>query len=252
MFHIGYMSNWSNPIDNEGRTMIPPEELSELQQKISYVFADRSLLAEARRHSSYVNEHSEPGLKSNERLEFLGDAVLNLIVGHLLMRGHPDVPEGDLSRMRATLVNEIQLAEIARSLDLGNHLRLGKGEILSGGREKQSILADALEAVIAAIYLDGGFDAAFRFVREQFSELVLGFTASAPAFDYKSKLQELVQVGGHSMPSYEVAGESGPDHDKTFTVRLQVRGIEAEGIGKSKKTAEQNAARNALELLERT
>ncbi|MFW5635384.1 MAG: ribonuclease III [Thermodesulfobacteriota bacterium] len=226
-------------------------EFSELQRKLSYDFSDESLLAEACRHSSYVNEHPESGVNSNERLEFLGDAVLNLVVSHLLMMHHTHVPEGDLSRMRATLVNEIQLSEIARNLDLGRYLRMGKGEILSGGREKQSILANALEAVIAAVYLDGGFQAAFEFVQKRFSTLVSSFPSTASAFDYKSKLQELVQVGRHAVPTYEVIEESGPDHDKTFTVRIQVRGIEAKGIGKSKKTAEQDAARNALERLER-
>lgn len=226
-------------------------EFSELQRKLSYDFSDESLLAEACRHSSFVNEHPTSGVNSNERLEFLGDAVLSLVVSHLLMTHHTDVPEGDLSRMRATLVNEIRLSEIARTLNLGRHLQMGKGEILSGGREKQSILANALEAVIAAVYLDGGFQAAFEFVQDRFSTLVSGFPSTASAFDYKSKLQELVQVGRHTVPTYQVVEASGPDHDKTFTVRIQVLGIEAEGIGKSKKTAEQDAARSALERLER-
>ena len=225
---------------------------SELEPKLSYIFSNESLLAEACRHSSFVNEHTDRGLNSNERLEFLGDAVLNLVISHLLMERHSGVPEGDLSRMRATLVNEIQLAEIARSLELGKHLQLGKGETLSGGREKQSILANAMEAVIAAIYLDGGFQAAFEFVKKRFSPLVSSFAPTASAFDYKSKLQELVQVDRHAVPSYEVVEESGPDHDKTFTVRIQIQGIQAEGIGKSKKTAEQDAAKNALERLGRT
>ena len=138
---------------------------------------------------------------------------------------------------------------MAKEIDLGDFLRLGKGEIQSNGREKKSILADALEAVIAAIYLDGGFDAAFRFVRDRFAERVSGTARPVSAADYKSRLQEIVQTNHKAMPTYQVIGESGPDHDKTFAVKIMVCDLEAEGTGKSKKTAEQDAARQALELL---
>ena len=229
-------------------------KLSRLELKISYRFKNRELLEEACRHSSFVNEQPEThmsaaALRDNERLEFLGDAVLNLVVGNMLMDGYPELPEGDLSRMRAHLVNESELASVAKEIDLGDFLRLGKGEIQSNGREKKSILADALEAVIAAIYLDGGFEAAFRFVRDRFAERVSGTARPVSAADYKSRLQEIVQTNHKAMPTYQVIGESGPDHDKTFAVKIMVCDLEAEGTGKSKKTAEQDAARQALELL---
>jgi ribonuclease-3 len=230
-------------------------KLSRLELKISYRFKNRDLLEEACRHSSFVNEQPDmhtpdASLRDNERLEFLGDAVLNLVVGHMLMERYPELPEGDLSRMRAHLVNESELESVAREIDLGDFLRLGKGEIQSNGREKKSILADAFEAVIAAIYLDGGFDAAFRFVQDRFVERVSGTARPVSAADYKSRLQEIVQTTHKAMPTYQVIGESGPDHDKTFAVKITVCDLEAEGTGKSKKTAEQDAARQALELLE--
>ncbi|AQU99823.1 MULTISPECIES: ribonuclease III [Desulfococcus] len=230
-------------------------KLSKLEYKIDYRFKNKDLLEEACRHSSFVNEQPEthtPGMsmRDNERLEFLGDAVLNLVVGHMLMDRYPEMPEGDLSRMRAHLVNESELASVAREIDLGDFLLLGKGESQSNGREKKSILADAFEAVIAAIYLDGGFDAAFHFVRGRFSAKVLGTTAPVSRADYKSRLQEIVQTTHKVMPTYQVIGESGPDHDKTFAVRITVCDLEAEGVGKSKKTAEQDAARRILKLLE--
>jgi ribonuclease III len=232
-------------------------KLISLESKIGHRFKDRSLIEEACRHSSYVNEQPEThiaasAMRDNERLEFLGDAVLNLVIGHMLMERHPEMPEGDLSRMRAHLVNESELASVAREIGLGPFLRLGKGEIQSNGREKKSILADAFEAVIAAIYLDGGFDAAYRFVHERFVDRVSGSAKPVSAADYKSRLQELVQTSHKAMPSYQVVEESGPDHDKTFGVKITVCGLEAKGVGKSKKTAEQDAARRALALLEKT
>lgn len=230
-------------------------KLSKLESKLSYRFNNRQLLEEACRHSSFVNEQPETHgasstMKDNERLEFLGDAVLNLVVGHMLMERYLELPEGDLSRMRANLVNESELASVAREIDLGEFLRLGRGEIQSHGREKKSILADAFEAVIAAIYLDGGFDAAQRFIRNRFVERVSGTATPVSPTDYKSRLQEIVQTAHKGMPTYHVIGESGPDHDKTFVVRIAVCDLEAEGVGKSKKTAEQDAARRALLLLE--
>ena len=151
--------------------------------------------------------------------------------------------------MRANLVNETQLAAIARSLKLGAYLQLGKGEIQTNGREKNSILADTLEAVMAAMYLDGGFEAAFNVIDRHFSPLIVAGATSMVSFDYKSQVQEFVQVTQQEMPIYTVIHESGPDHDKTFQVRLQLQQLHAEGVGKSKKLAEQDAARKALELL---
>ncbi len=224
-------------------------DLRILQEKIGHRFTETALLAEACRHSSYVNEHPGPDLRDNERLEFLGDAVLGLVVGTLLMGRFPDTPEGDLSRMRANLVNERQLAAIARTLDLGGHLALGRGEIQTNGREKNSILADAFEAVIAAVYLDGGFDAAFRFVQDHYDPLIRSETGAIGDFDYKSRLQEIIQMAHKPMPVYTVVAESGPDHDKTFVVRIDLSDLSTEGTGKSKKTAEQAAAARALEIL---
>ncbi|MGB5993088.1 MAG: ribonuclease III [Desulfobacterales bacterium] len=224
-------------------------DLSELQQKLCYEFKNIDFLVESLRHSSFVNENLEPDIQDNERLEFLGDAVLNLVVGHMLMQRYPELKEGDLSKMRANLVNESQLASIAQEMDLGSYLQLGKGEIQTKGWEKQSILADTFEAVIAAVYLDGGFDAVFRIIDSHFSFLLNSVVMSTTNHDYKSQLQELVQMKQQKVPVYTIIHESGPDHNKTFRVRLKVEKIQAEGEGKSKKVAEQDAARKGLELL---
>lgn len=220
-----------------------------LEQKLGYAFGNRALLQEALRHSSFVNEQPDAALRDNERLEFLGDAVLNLVIGHMLMESHPHLDEGNLSRMRATLVNESRLARISRSLDIGGVLCLGKGEIQTNGRQKKSILADALEAILAAVYLDGGFQAAFGLVNRLFAAHVASIAGKRTDQDYKSRLQEQVQTTGNAMPCYQIIGESGPDHDKTFDVQLQVGETVTEGSGKSKKAAEQDAARKALGIL---
>jgi ribonuclease III len=224
-------------------------DLSELQQKLCYEFKNIDFLVESLRHSSFVNENLEPDIQDNERLEFLGDAVLNLVVGHILMQRYPELNEGDLSKMRANLVNESQLASIAQEMDLGSYLQLGKGEIQTKGWEKQSILADTFEAVIAAVYLDGGFDSAFRIIDGHFYLVLDSVVMSTANHDYKSQLQELVQMKHQEMPVYTVIHESGPDHDKTFRVRMTIGKIQAEAEGKSKKAAEQDAARKGLELL---
>lgn len=224
-------------------------EFSAFFQKLDYQFTDETLISEAFRHSSYVNEQADGGLRDNERLEFLGDAVLSLVVGYLLMRRYPEMKEGDLSRMRANLVNESQLAEIARTIDLGSHIMLGKGELLSNGCEKNSILADTFEAVVAAVFLDGGFNAAYRIIDIHLTPLLEQIYTLSSSQDFKSQLQELVQVNQQQMPEYLVIAENGPDHDKTFCVRLMVLGLITEGRGKSKKQAEQDAAKNALDIL---
>jgi len=224
-------------------------DLSELQQKLCYEFKNTDYLIESLRHSSFVNENLDLDIQDNERLEFLGDAVLNLVVGHMLMHRYPDVKEGDLSKMRANLVNESQLASIAQEMDLGSHLQLGKGEIQTKGWEKPSILANTFEAIVAAVYLDGGYSAAFKFIHGHFSFLLDSIVMSTVNYDYKSQVQELVQMKQQKMPVYTVVHESGPDHDKTFRVRLNVGETQAEGEGKSKKAAEQDAARKGLELL---
>jgi ribonuclease III len=223
--------------------------LPELMRKLNYEFKNTDPLVESLRHSSFVNEQLDTDLKDNERLEFLGDAVLNLVVGHILMQRYPDLKEGDLSRMRANLVNESQLASIARGIDLGAYIQLGKGEIQSQGWDKQSILANTFEAVIAAVYIDGGFDAAFKIIDGHFSFLINSVATPTANHDFKSQIQELVQMEYRSIPIYTVIHESGPDHDKTFRVQLTVGEVQTEGIGKSKKAAEQDAARKGLDIL---
>ncbi len=225
-------------------------EFSKLEKRLLYEFKDKSLLAEACCHSSYVNEQAETDMRDNECFEFLGDAVLNLIIGHILMERYPEFDEGDLSRTRASLVNEYQLAAIARKIDIGAYIRLGKGEIQTEGQEKNSILADAFEAIVAAVYLDGGFKAGFDFIDRHFSALIDSITRPDSNFDYKSQLQEIAQVVHRVSPVYKVVEEIGPDHDKTFIARIRVgKKVSAEGVGKSKKMAEQNAAKKALEFL---
>jgi len=226
-----------------------PADHAELQRNLLYEFENTALLKESLRHSSFVNEQTDPDIRDNERLEFLGDAVLNLVVGDILMRRYSDIKEGDLSRMRATLVNESQLAAIARTVNLGSYIQLGKGEIQTNGCEKNSILANTFEAVIAAIYLDGGFEAAYKIIAGRFSAMIDSTTTPAANYDYKSRIQELIQVSHGEIPMYSVIDESGPDHDKTFKVRLKLRELQTEGVGKSKKMAEQDAARKALEIL---
>lgn len=225
-------------------------DISVLQQTLGYRFRDANLLGEALRHSSYVNEQLDPDLRDNERMEFLGDAVLNLVVGHLLMKAFPDLHEGELSRTRANLVNETQLARIARSFDLGSYLLLGKGEIQSNGWDKNSLLANALEALIAAVYLDGGFASAADLIEQHFKALIRRAPQITTGQDYKSRLQEAVQSAIKEVPQYTVVAESGPDHDKTFTIEMTVGTLRTEGSGKSKKAAEQEAACKAIALLE--
>jgi ribonuclease-3 len=190
-------------------------------------------------------------MRDNERFEFLGDAVLNLIVGHILMERYPDLKEGDLSRTRANLVNETHLAIMARSIDLGAGLLLGKGEIQTNGKEKNSILAGAFEALMAAVYLDGGFKAAFKIIENNFVPFLDKIHPAIDNYDYKSRLQEWVQEKHGNIPDYQVVREEGPDHAKTFWVSVKVFDIETEGTGKSKKVAEQDAARKAIEILNR-
>ncbi len=227
------------------------KQLSSLEIVLGRDFKDIGLLREALQHSSYVNERSDLGLKDNERFELLGDAVLDLVITHILMDSFPQSSEGDLSRMRATIVNELQLAEVAEKLNIGEYLLLGRGEALSHGEKKRSILADTLEAVIAAVYLDGGLEAAFEVIEKHFSEIVSHLEESRLAEDFKSQLQELVQSRFKTIPRYKVEAEKGPDHDKTFEICLTIgTSLTTHGTGKSKKTAEQAAAQIALEKLQ--
>ena len=214
----------------------------ELEEKLHYHFKNRDLLITALTHSSYANEAKAP-TKYNERLEFLGDSVLSLVVANYLFR-HSTRPEGELSRMRASLVSEEALFQFAKEIDLGAYLRLGRGEELGGGRERPSVVSDAFEAVIAALYLDGGMEAARSFILPFITE---GKTAEE---DYKTKLQEVIQQNPEDKLSYAVTGESGPAHDKRFEVTVLLNGSAmAAGTGRSKKAAEQQAAKAALRKL---
>ena len=227
---------------------MPDETIKVLMQTLGYRFKSPFLLEEALRHSSFVNEQVLP-LSSNERLEFLGDTVLNLVVSHLLMDRFPEMDEGSLSMIRAGLVNEASLAVIAAELNLGDYIQLGKGEILTHGRQKKSILADTYEALLAAVYLDGDFSAAFKLIQKHFARLIKASSGPEACTDYKTRVQEMVQKAGHPLPVYRVTAETGPDHDKTFCVVLESADYTTEGTGKSKKAAEQDAARKAFEHL---
>jgi len=229
-----------------------PRDLSAFEERIGYRFTNGELLREALRHSSFANESEDSTIHDNERFEFLGDAVLSLVIGHLLMQRFPKVKEGDLSRMRANLVNEAQLAKMARAIDLGNYLQLGKGELQSSGHKKNSILAGSFEALTAAVFLDGGFAKSTEFIHIHFSAHIDRLQQATNQLDFKSKLQEVVQTGQGRMPEYAVVREEGPDHDKTFWVSLKVADAESLGSGKNKKAAEQEAARAMLELIDRT
>lgn len=220
-----------------------------LEANLGYRFIDRSLLTNALCHRSYLNEHQKSCETDNERLEFLGDAVLGLCIGHLLMKKCPAKKEGELSKLRSSLVSEPALAGMARAIDLGRFIRLGKGEALSGGGDKNSILSDAFEAVMAALYLDAGYEKTFELVRDLFEDAIDRAVSRIRTVDYKSGLQEYAQEAFATTPSYTVTREIGPDHDKTFEVCLELAHIRAEGFGKTKKAAEQDSAKNALEKI---
>ena len=222
--------------------------IRELENAIGYRFHNISLLQNALAHSSYANERWHNSLMSNERLEFLGDSILGMVVADHLYRNFADRPEGELTRMRADMVCEKALARVANQIGLGEHLLLGKGEEQGGGRGRDSILADAVESVIAACYLDGGMEAAKAFISR--FVLVNVPVSRLTNADYKTALQELVQQTRNQVLTYTMTGESGPDHDKRFEVELTLNGqVVGRGIGSSKKRAEQDAARNALEAL---
>ena len=220
--------------------------IKDLEAAIGYQFRNITLLQNALSHSSYANERWHDSLKSNERLEFLGDSILGMAVAEYLYRNFPNRPEGELTRMRADMVCETSLAAVADKIGLGEHLLLGHGEERFGGRKRASILADAVESVIAACFLDGGMEAARGFVTKYI--LIEVPVKQLHNADYKTALQELVQQKKDQVLSYELIGESGPDHDKQFQVRVLLNGAPiGTGIGRSKKRAEQDAARNALE-----
>ena len=225
--------------------------MRELEKKLNYTFRDPGLLGEALSHSSYANEQRSAGLRSNERLEFLGDSVLGFVTAEFLFLQHPDLPEGDLTRIRAALVCEQSLYEVARKLDLGRYLKLGRGEEAGGGRERTSILADATEAVFAAVYLDGGIGAASTLIHRVLLDAEKEEVVEERRRDYKTALQELVQRQADQVLTYRMIGEEGPDHDKTFLAEVLLNGTQVgTGSGHSKKEAEQSAAKAALRKLE--
>ena len=222
--------------------------IKDLENAIGYRFRNISLLQNALTHSSYANERWHNSLLSNERLEFLGDSILGMLVAEYLFRNFSDRPEGELTRMRADMVCEKTLAAAANRIGLGAHLLLGHGEEQGGGRSRESILADAMESVIAACFLDGGLEASLKFV-QQFILVEVPVTKLHNA-DYKTALQELVQQKKNQVLSYSLVGQSGPDHDKQFDVEVMLNGtVVGKGSGRSKKRAEQDAARAAIEKL---
>jgi ribonuclease-3 len=223
------------------------ERLDHLQEGLGYRFRDGNLLAQALTHTSYAHEHLRGPVGDNERLEFLGDAILNGVMTHLLTERFSDRAEGELTRMRALLVNQRALARVARALGLGQFLLLGKGEEQTGGQGKSSILANAYEAVVGAVYLDGGYERVFHMVQSHFSETLKRIGEQISRQDFKNLLQERVQIRYHTVPHYAVVRESGPDHQKWFHVCVSVRGrILGRGEGTTRKEAEQRAAEEAL------
>ena len=221
-----------------------------LSKKLGYSFKRTDLLEEAFRHSSYVNEVQDHNLRDNERLEFLGDAVLDLAISHILMDQFKGAKEGDLSKQRARIVNERGLCQVARNLGIGDYLQLGKGEELSRGRDKSSILADAMEALLGALYLDAGFDKTKEIIRKLFLPVLSNQDSGEALSDYKSLLQEYTQQHFKVRPEYCLIEELGPAHNRIFEIALKLNGKTiAEGSGKSKKEAEQKAAKEAYHCL---
>jgi ribonuclease-3 len=228
------------------------EKIRELEAKLNYSFKKPGLLIQALTHKSYANENRLETVGHNERLEFLGDTVLDFIISDYIMELCPESPEGEMSKLRAVVVSEANLSKVARELGFGPYLLLGKGEEQTGGRDKASLLANSLEAVIAAMYLDGGLDEAYRFILANFEADIKDMADSGLFHDYKTDLQEVCQSMFGVLPRYTVVKESGPDHQKLFEVEIEAGGgVLGRGAGKSKKEAEQRAASVALGTLKR-
>jgi ribonuclease III len=227
------------------------EELDKTATDLAFGFEDAALLRQALTHLSYVYEHNLPPLDSNEKLEFLGDTILGYVITRIIYDRFPDLSEGQLSKFRARLVNTGMLADVAREIDLGKHLLLGHGEEVSGGREKTSILANSLEAIIGAYYMDRGLDAAYNFIFSLFDKHIDEESTKEASADYKTRLQELTAKKFGLAPDYNIYRETGPDHHKIFHSRVSVgRNVYGKGKGTSKKEAEQAAAKEALKILE--
>ena len=223
--------------------------MEELERKIGYQFKNKALMREAITHSSYAKERKSQHIKYNERLEFLGDAVLSIVVSDYIFKHCPELPEGELTKLRASLVCEKSLFEFAKIIDLGKYLILSKGERNNGGAERPSILSDAFEALIAAIYIDGGYEPASKHILN-FVIPAIKNSKTKKNKDYKTTLQEIVQKNPGEKLEYVLVAESGPDHNKHFVVEVHLNSnVIGKGGGRSKKEAEQQAAREALELM---
>lgn len=223
----------------------------ELEKKLGYRFTKPELLQRALTHRSYVHAPENEGLRANERLEFLGDSVLGMVTSRFLFENFPDKSEGDLTKLKSTLVSEANLSRIAKSISLGRFLNLSEDEEKSGGRERNSIISDAYEAVIGAVFLDGGLAPVQRMIQRQILRRYLEITTDQALHNYKGELLEYLQALGLGLPRYEVLEEKGPDHRKRFTIAVSVKGRKmGQGAGKNKKEAEQKAARMALENVE--
>ncbi len=224
-----------------------PHGLSSLEERLGYTFEKGDLLMTALTHKSFINENPRLDRGNNERFEFLGDSVLSLVISNHLYRKHPELNEGELSKVRANLVNETSLARVAGQIGLGDYLYLGKGEERTGGREKASLLADTMEAVIAAVYLDRGLRSATQAVLRLFGERIETVVQQKHPFDYKTTFQEICQERFGILPEYHMSRATGPDHNRVFVMEISVNGdILGEGTGKSKKEAQQQAASEAL------
>lgn len=229
--------------------------IERLQQRLGYLFGDRGILLQALTHKSFGHEfHGDKGVahRDNERLEFLGDAILDLVISDILLEAYPNAAEGQLTKIRASVVNEKTLADVSRAIRLPECVRLGRGETLTGGNEKPSILSGTFEALIAAIYLDGGYQAVYPVVRHLFSPFFTDGTTTLAAHDHKTQLQEIMQARFRVTPTYILRGTTGPDHAKIFEVEVKVKDeVLGFATGFSKKEAEQNAARGALQSVAR-
>ena len=228
------------------------KNISEIEEKIGYSFKDKDHLFLALTHSSFANENKSMKIKSNERLEFLGDAILNIIISEKIYLNFTGLEEGDMTKVRANIVCEQSLMNCSNTLEIGNYLLLGKGEELTGGRSRISILSDAFEALLGAIYIDGGMEEAKRFIGKQMGELIENSACGLVFMDYKTLFQEMIQKNSENKIAYEVINEEGPDHNKMFVSQVKVSNIVmGTGKGKSKKEAEQNAAQAAIEHYQR-
>ena len=226
------------------------ERVEGLETRLGVPFQRKDLGLVALTHKSYVNEHPDSGMQHNERLEFLGDAVVDLAIGHRLMERFPTLPEGDLTKLRSLIVSEDGLARIARLLNLGELLLLGRGEELTGGRDKPSVLADALEAVLGAVYLGSGMEAVLGLVDRHFAGILASVAEGGSGLDYKTRLQVEVQGRLKMPPRYRLLAETGLGHEKTFEIQVTIgSGLFARALGRNKKEAEQEAARLTLDML---